>query len=63
MSLKVTPTGAICGAVATGVDLSEKLSDDLVSELRAHWLEHKVLVFPGQNLGNAELEEFSRYFK
>ncbi len=62
MSLKVTPTGAICGAVATGVDLSEKLSDDLVSELRAHWLEHKVLVFPGQNLGNAELEAFSRYF-
>ena len=62
MSLKVTPTGAICGAVATGVDLSEKLSDDLVAELRAHWLEHKVLVFPGQNLGNAELEAFSRYF-
>ena len=62
MTLKVTPTTAICGAVATGVDLCADLAPDLVAELRAHWVEHKVLVFPEQQLGNADLERFSRYF-
>ena len=62
MSLKITPTGSSCGAVATGVDLSRDLSADLVAELRAHWLQHKVLVFPQQDLSNDDLERFSGYF-
>ena len=62
MSLNVTPTGSSCGAVATGVDLSSDLSADLVAELRAHWLKHKVLVFPQQDLSNDDLERFSAYF-
>ena len=62
MPLTITPTGAICGAVVTGVDLSRPLSADLVAELRGHWLENKVLIFPDQHLGNADLERFSSYF-
>ena len=62
MSLNITPTGSSCGAVATGVDLSSDLSADLVAELRAHWLKHKVLVFPQQDLSNDDLERFSAYF-
>jgi len=62
MTLTVTPTGAACGAVATGVDLSKALSEDLVAELRAHWLEHKVLVFPDQDISNNDLERFTQYF-
>lgn len=62
MALSITPTGSACGAVATGVDLSRALSDDLVAELRAHWLEHKVLVFPQQKLSNFDLERVTQYF-
>ena len=47
MSLKVDPSGASCGATITGVQLNQSLSDDLVAEIRAHWLEHKVVAFPG----------------
>ena len=36
MTLSVTPTGAACGAIVTGVKLSDDLSTDLVAELRAH---------------------------
>ena len=62
MSLTITPTGSICGAVVTGVDLAQELSADLVAELRSHWLENKVLVFPGQHLSNTDLERFTRCF-
>jgi taurine dioxygenase len=62
MTFKVTPTGSACGAVVTGVDLTQKISADLVAELRAHWLENKVLVFPDQRLSNDDLVRFSRYF-
>ena len=39
MSLKVDLSGASCGATITGVQLNQSLSDDLVAEIRAHWLE------------------------
>ncbi|TDG11856.1 TauD/TfdA family dioxygenase [Seongchinamella unica] len=62
MTLKVTPTDSPCGAVVTGIDIARSLTADLVAELRAHWLEHKVLVFPDQKMSNTDLERFSRYF-
>lgn len=62
MSLVVTPTKAACGAVVTGMDLTQNLSAELVAELRAHWLKHKVLVFPEQKLRAADLERFTLYF-
>lgn len=62
MTLNVKPTGAICGAIVTGIDLAQELPADLVAELRAHWLENKVLVFPEQKLGNDDLVRFTRYF-
>lgn len=62
MPLTVQPTGFACGGVVTGVDLSQPLSSDLVGELRAHWLQHKVLVFPGQLLSNSDLERFTTCF-
>jgi len=60
--MHVEPTGASCGALVTGIDLSQNLSADLVAELRAHWLEHKVLAFPDQALSNDDLVRFTRYF-
>ena len=62
MAIEVTPTGAACGAVVTGIDLTQALSEDVVAELRRQWLEHKVLVFPGQKLSNTDLERVSQYF-
>ena len=62
MALEVVPTGSACGAVVTGIDLSQELSPDLVAELRAHWLEHKVLIYPRQQLSNDDLVRFTRYF-
>lgn len=62
MGLKVTPSGASCGASVSGIDLSKPLSDDAVAEVRAHWLEHKVLAFPDQQLTDTDLERFTQYF-
>lgn len=62
MSLTVTPSGAACGATVTGLDLCQPLSDDLVAELRQHWLTHKVLAFPDQLLTDDDLERVTRCF-
>lgn len=62
MALAITPTGAPCGAVVTGVDLTKDLSQSLIDELRAHWLTHKVLVFPEQAMSDDDLTRFSLYF-
>lgn len=62
MGLSIKPTGAACGAVVTGIDLRGSLSPDLVAELRASWVEHKLLVFPDQNLSDHDLERFTLYF-
>ena len=62
MTLTVTTTGATCGAYVTGLDLTQAISTDLAAELRAHWLEHKVLAFPDQHLSNHDLERFTLAF-
>ena len=62
MDLTVQPSGASCGATITGVHLNQPLSDDLVAEIRAHWLEHKVVSFPDQQLTAAQLVAFSEQF-
>ena len=62
MSLQVTPTGAACGAVITGVDLTQDVDQSVIDEIRAHWLKHKVAIFPNQKLSNDDLVRVSRYF-
>ncbi len=62
MALSITPTDACCGAVVKGINLAQELSADLVAELRSHWLEHKLLVFPDQQLSTDDLVRFTRYF-
>ena len=62
MSLTVQPSGASCGATVIGVQLNQSLSDDLIAEIRARWLEHKVVAFPGQQLTPAQLVAFSQQF-
>ena len=59
MSLKVEPSGQACGARVTGLDLSQPVPDDLAAEIRAVWLEHKVLAFPDQRMDDDALEAFT----
>ncbi len=56
MSLDINPSGEACGATVQGVDLAADLSDEIIAEIRAAWLDHKVLAFPDQKLTNADLE-------
>ena len=62
MTLRVEKIDAPCGARVSGIDLRGDLAPDLVDELRAHWLTHKVLVFPDQALSNQDLERFTLCF-
>ncbi len=45
-----------------GVDLSQPLSDDAFTALRDLWMQHKVAVFPGQDLDDDALLAFTRRF-
>jgi taurine dioxygenase len=54
--IQVTPSGQACGATVIGVDLSHALDATTLRAVRAAWLEHHVLAFPGQTLSDADLE-------
>ena len=58
----ITPSGQACGAAITGIDLSRPLDPGQVSAIRAAWLEHHVLAFPDQVLGDDDLERFTLSF-
>lgn len=61
-SLIIEPTGAACGAIVAGADLSRPLGDALVAEIRAAWLDHLVLAFPDQRMSDDDLERFTLAF-
>ena len=60
--VSIKPSGACCGATITGVRLDRPLPEELVAEIRAHWLEYKVVAFPDQKLTPDQLVSFSKQF-
>jgi taurine dioxygenase len=50
------------GAEITGIDLRKDLDDAAIAAIRATWLQHLVLVFPGQDLSAEAHIHFSRRF-
>ncbi|MEP0202510.1 MAG: TauD/TfdA family dioxygenase [Halioglobus sp.] len=62
MTITVTPSGQVCGAAVTGVDLTQPLDTETIAAIRAAWLEHHVLSFPGQPMSDDDLERFTEYF-
>ena len=60
--LNVKATGEACGAFVTGVDLTQSLDAITIAGVRSAWLEHHVLVFPGQAMSDDDLERFTLYF-
>ena len=61
-TITVTPSGAALGASVTGIDLTQPLDPGAVAAIRAAWLEHLVLAFPGQPMSHDDLERFTLYF-
>ncbi|NYT63653.1 TauD/TfdA family dioxygenase [Alcaligenaceae bacterium] len=59
MDIHVTRQDGPFGASINGLDLRRPLTDDQVAALRAHWLEHKVLVFPDQEMSIEDIERFA----
>ena len=58
---EITPVDATFGAVVTGRRLPE-FDDAAFDRLYAAWLEHALLIFPGQHLNKAEQIAFARRF-
>jgi taurine dioxygenase len=61
-ALCVKPVGYALGAEVTGVDLAQRLDAATLEAIRAAWLKHLVLVFPGQQLSPGQQVAFSRNF-
>lgn len=59
MVLRVEPSGQACGARVSGVDLSGPLDAETIAAIRAAWLDHHVLAFPDQRIGDDDLERFT----
>lgn len=62
MTFALERTDGPFGATVTGVDLRDPIGPELAAELRAAWLAHQVLVFPDQELTDAQLEVVATAF-
>ncbi len=60
--LHVATTASGFGAVVTGLDLAQPLTDAVMSEVRKAWADHGVLSFPGQPLTLDQLEAVTLQF-
>lgn len=61
MTIEVTRQPASCGALIRGIDLRRELSGAEVAAVRAAWLEHQVVAFPGQPMEITDIERFATY--
>ena len=59
---KVRKLGDALGAEVLGIDMRAPLDADATRELREIWMEHLVLVFPGQHVTDQQHVDFTRSF-
>lgn len=62
MTIQVTPLSEALGAEITGVDLGQELDRDDFETINRAWLRHKVIVIPGQDIGEDDQVRFARLF-
>ncbi len=62
MSLQVKRLAHGLGAEVTGIDLNEDVPAPTIADVRKAWLQHQVLVFPGQDVAPERHIAFSRQF-
>jgi taurine dioxygenase len=60
--LDVVPLTRHIGAEIRGLDLRTRPDDDTVRAIYQAWLDHLVIVFPGQNLAQEDLVRVTGYF-
>lgn len=60
--MQIEKFAGVIGATVTGVDLSRPLAPADVDAIRAAWLEHMVLFFPGQDLSPQNHVDFAHHF-
>ena len=61
MTMQVTPLDASFGATVEGVELAT-IDEDAFAALYEVWLKYALLIFPGQNLDNAQQTGFAKRF-
>jgi alpha-ketoglutarate-dependent taurine dioxygenase len=60
-TLDLQPLDATFGAVVRDLDV-RALDDETFDQLHAAWIDHALLIFPGQHLSQLEQDEFARRF-
>ena len=60
--MKAEPISEAVGARVTGIDLSEEMDDANFRAVHRAWLDHQVLVFPGQNISEEDQVRFTARF-
>jgi alpha-ketoglutarate-dependent taurine dioxygenase len=60
--LEVVPLSKHIGAEIRGIDLRERPDDDTVKAIYQAWLDHLVIVFPGQTLSQEDLIRATSFF-
>jgi len=60
--LEVVPLTQYIGAELRGIDLRERPDDETVRAIYQAWLDHLVIVFPGQQLSQEDLIRVTGYF-
>src|SRR6202795_2885091 len=60
--LDVVPLTRHIGAEIRGIDLREKPDDDTVKAIYQAWLDHLVIIFPGQQLSQEDLLRATTFF-
>jgi taurine dioxygenase len=58
----VVPLTRHIGAELRGIDLREKPDEDTIRAIYQAWLDHLVIIFPGQNLSQEDLVRVTGYF-
>ena len=59
MTIHIEPSGASCGALVRGVDLTGPLTPIQHAQIREAWLAHQVIAFPDQSMSIEDLERFA----
>src|SRR6476620_3702574 len=60
--LDVVPLTRYIGAEIRGIDLRDKPDDETVKAIYQAWLDHLVIIFPGQQLSQEDLVRVTGYF-
>ncbi|MDA1323203.1 MAG: TauD/TfdA family dioxygenase [Proteobacteria bacterium] len=60
--MKAEPISEAVGARVTGIDLGEEMDDATFRAVHRAWLDHQVLVFPGQDISEEDQVRFTARF-